>query len=271
MKTEILTHARLNEEFLTGLDLKLFYGDQLYEHHFSHDVSRFHKFEIEMTEDSQDYEYQYQAYYRSGGMITSERRTTGDRILGISPTLNELGIFEGSLELVTREVDVAVVAVELEGESQKIVLARGRNRQYFRFFLGRSSPQEFRYRVKYQLSQGPDIETPWISSRDHHVVVLDPFQEVRQISFVAPAINWDTTKQIVLNIRQTDQNDWETQYGVILSVDSQIRELHLPIINSQKVRINYHGTVQVYDGSDILIPETEVDEGVIVLDKKLVA
>jgi hypothetical protein len=255
------------EDDISAVHVRLFCGAAVFEGFFTKESS---PLRIELPEGQPvQYEYQYEAYYRGGGSITSDRRQTSDGLLVVCPSRRELGLARLAIVCpVMQQYRSVTVTVDVDGEHWAHVFSNSSKEDpaWHTVGLGHPFSGAYRYQSRYVLEDFRVVETDWMDGQSDLLHVPGLFQDRRLVTFTA-ALSEEPSPEyrFALALVHRDAYGFEEEYPFSLGPRNPYWEWGGCVIDPARARFGYHGFFLGPDGTVLPIPETEVTGSVVVL------
>jgi hypothetical protein len=240
------------------------------------DVAKFQSF---VENDVWKYKRWYEVNYKgSARTFKSPVIETDERILTVN--VDDTGVLQVDVlagDLNFNQVAQAQVTLSYEDQAngvepveQVFTLDKAHTSHRFQKLIFQPRRNPYRYRVKYFMADGKELQTEPQDGRARQLSINDPFSASRTIA-VRAAGNLDTDiATIFVDLSYVDEANGYTQtQSVALSKASPFFDWQFPVISENGGKVVYSGVVQFKDGTSQDVPETIATKNTIRVGKEV--
>ncbi|MEU4426902.1 hypothetical protein AB0F81_40295 [Actinoplanes sp. NPDC024001] len=221
------------------------------------------KFATYVDGDDWNYQYRYRINYRgTSGVFESGEKTTneGNLVFGV----DDVGILsvEASTgaDLNWEEVDTALVTFHYADDDvapieEQFQLTKANHTKKIQKVILKPMRKEYRYRVRYFMKGGKEVEGPELTSRAPNLVINDVFGGRRTVYLRGVGDFTNRVQNVFVNLEyRDDKNKYTQARSQALSSAMPSFDWSFPVIDETVGDVFYSATIAYKDGTSEEIP-----------------
>jgi hypothetical protein len=227
--------------------------------------------------DNWKYKYSYQVNYKNESRIfQSEEVETdeGNLTIGVGD-IGILSVHVSAGDINWNDVDSALVTLQYEDSSagvdlieDQFTLTKAVPNHLTQEVIFQAMRKNYKYRVKYFMKDGKELESDGGEGRAENLFIQDPFGGRKTIGVRGVGDFANRINQVYLDLVYTDEKNTYTQTkSLALSKDTPFFDWSFPVISPTLGKVTYSGTVVFKDGTTEPVPLTIAPTDTILVPK----
>lgn len=234
------------------------------------DVGKFATF---VENDNWNYIYSYQVNYRGESRIyqSPEIETNeGNLTIGVDD-VGILAVDVSAGDINWNEVDWALVTFRYEDRGVETIedqfqLTKDNTTHKIQRVIFEPMRKNYKFRVKYFMNGGKELEGDEQESRSQHLFINDVFGGRKTVSVRGVGDFTNRIQTVFLSLKYDDsKNDYVQTRSQALNASNQFFDWTIPVISETQGQVTYSATISYRDGTSDEIPETVAETDTILL------
>lgn len=230
-----------------------------------------------INNDDWKYQYSYQVNYTNESRIFQSEAVETDEgnltigvgdvgILSVNASAGDINWTDVESALVTLQYEDSGAGVELIED--QFTLTQAIPNHLMQEVIFQPMRKNYKYRVKYFMKNGKELESDEREGRAENLFIQDPFGGRKTVGIRGVGDFAARISQVYLDLVYTDEsNDYTQTQSVALSLDTPFFDWAFPVVSPTLGTVAYSGTVVFKDGTSEPVPLTTAPTDTILVPK----